>query len=280
MKIEQRPLSDVFGTEVLNIHLSAPLEENILRELCSIWVDRQLLLFREQHLSPEQQVSFSRQLGELEGHPMPQFTLPGYPQIFVVSNIKENGRNIGAARGGRYWHSDYYYKARPASGSFLLAREVPSERGDTEFASMVAAYEALSETMRKRLEGLKCLHSRVKGYSRQYPERPPLTPEEAQKTPDVIHPLVRTHPETGRKALYLGMRETTEIVNMPEDESSALLEELREFATQPRFTYRHRWRVGDGLLWDNRSLMHRATPIEPEDRRLMHRTTIAGDSPS
>jgi taurine dioxygenase len=212
-------------------------------------------------------------------HTMPQFTPPGFPEIFIVSNVRADGKAIGAVFGGRVWHSDYYYRPKPASGSILYAREVPPDQGDTLFANMIAAYEALPEAMRRRIDGMKCLHSRNNAYSIQYPERPPLTDVEKARSPDVIHPLVRTHPESGKKALFLGTREATDIVGMSQADGKALLEELREFALQDRFVYAHRWKVGDAVLWDNRSLLHCATPFDQKYRRLMYRTTVTGDAP-
>jgi alpha-ketoglutarate-dependent taurine dioxygenase len=162
----------------------------------------------------------------------------------------------------------------------LYAREVPPEGGDTLFTNMYAAYEALPEEKKKRIDGLRVLHSRVKAYPLSYPERAPMTEEEKARVPDVTHLLVRTHPEAGRKALFVGGNVAWEIVGLPLAEGQALIRELREFAIQERFVYRHHWKLGDAILWDNRSTMHCATAFDEERyRRVMHRTTVEGDEP-
>ena len=170
---------------------------------------------------------------------------------------------------------------RPPNASFLFAKEVPPKKGETLFANMYAAYEALSDTMKRRIDGLKINHSRIRAYSIYHPERPPLTDEQQAQVPDVQHPLVRTHPETGRKALYVGgAQHGGTVVGMPLDKSADLIEELRAFATQPRFVYTHSWMPGDAILWDNRCTMHCATPFDEDKyRRIMYRTQIAGDIP-
>ena len=244
------------------------------------WLERTILLFREQKMSVEEHIAFTRRLGDLEIHTLPQYTLPYHPEIFVVSNVTKDGRPIGAPKSGHHWHSDSQYLKKPSAGSLLHAREVPAEGGDTLFTNLFAAYDALPEETKREIEGLKVLHSRVKAWSISYPDRAPMTEEEKARVPDVIHPLVRTHPETGRKALWVGGNVAWEIVGMHEEEGRALIRELREFAIQSRFVYRHKWRVGDAILWDNRSTMHCATPFDEERyRRIMYRTTVAGDEP-
>ena len=280
--MEFRPLAPAIGAEVLEIDLAQPFRDEDLRQLRAAWLECTILLFRGQtHLRPEDIVAFSRRWGQIDDHDLPEYTLPQYPEIALVSNVKENGRYIGAPKAGRHWHSDSQYLKRPPTASFLYAKEVPPKKGETLFANMYAAYEALSDTMKRRIDGLKINHSRIRAYSIYHPERPPLTDEQQTQVPDVQHPLVRTHPETGRKALYVGgAQHGGTVVGMPLDKSADLIEELRAFATQPRFVYTHSWMPGDAILWDNRCTMHCATPFDEDKyRRIMYRTQIAGDIP-
>lgn len=276
-----RNLTDTIGAEVEGIDLASPLSDAEVRELLDVWTSRTILLFRGQsHLTPQQQVAFSSRFGELERHSLPQFTLPEQPEVFVVSNVEKDGKPLGARRAGWHWHTDSQFLPEPSSGSLLLAREVPDEGGDTLFANMYAAYDALSPQMKQRIDVLRILVSRVKAWPVSYPHRPPLSEEEKARLPDVVHPLVRTHPVTGRKSLFIGGNVVWEIVGMAFDDGRRLLDELRAHATREEFCYRHTWRVGDAVLWDNRCTMHSATPFdEARYRRVMHRTTLAGSVP-
>lgn len=277
-----RPIAPAIGAEIVGIDLAGPLAEAETARIRAAWLDRGILLFRGQaQLTPEQFIAASRRFGPLDAHDLPDYCLPGHPEIAVVSNVKEGGRYIGAPKAGRHWHSDSQYLRRPPSASLLLAREAPPAEGDTLFATMVAAYDALDDEMKRRIADLRIEHSRVRAYSRFHPERPPLTPAQIAELPDVRHPLVRTHPETGRKALYVGgAQHGGRVVGLPQDEGDALITELRDFATQPRFVHAHRWTVGDLIVWDNRSTMHCALPFDEErHRRVMHRTQIVGDIP-
>ena len=207
--------------------------------------------------------------------------MPGYPEIFINSNAVKDGRPIGAQKSGRTWHSDSQFLEVPSSGTILHAREVPDEGGDTLYANMYAALEALPDETKERITGLRGRYSRAKSWVIAYSHREPLTEAQKAAFPEVDHPIVRTHPVTGRKALYIGsLSELVKIVGLPADESRSLSRELFEFATQPRFVYTHRWLVGDVIVWDNRCTMHKANPFdEGRYRRLMHRTTIRGDAP-
>jgi alpha-ketoglutarate-dependent taurine dioxygenase len=282
MPLAFRPLARNIGAEVIGANLSGFLSDVDFEAIHEAWLENTVLLFRDQaDLTPAQQVAFTRRFGELELHTLPQYTLPGQPEVFVVSNVVEGGRLIGASRSGRHWHSDSQFLTVPSAGSLLVAREVPPEEGDTLFANLVAAYEALPESTRQRIDGMKILCSRIRAWPISYPHRPPLTAAQKRDLPDVVHPLVRTHPETGRKSLYIGGNVVSEIVGMDVDEGRVLLDELREHATQPEFGYRHQWRVGDAVLWDNRCTLHCATPFDEErHRRVMHRTTVVGTRPA
>ena len=270
------------GVELAGVDLAQPLDDATLAAIRADWIEHTILLVRDQpHLRPEDLIAFGRRLGELDEHDQPQFCLPGYPEIALVSNVKEGERFVGAYRAGRHWHSDAQFLRKPPSGSLLWAKEIPPRQGNTCFANMIAAFDALDPETRKRISGLKIKFSRVRAYSLYHPLRPPLTEDEKANLPDVEHPVVRTHPESGRKALYVGGEQHGgTVVGMAEDEGAALMRELRDFATQPRFAYEHHWSVGDAILWDNRSTMHCALPFDDEKyRRMMYRVQIAGDEP-
>lgn len=281
MSFDYRPFSDRdFGAEVLNVDLSRPMDQRTFDDLRALWLKYAVIVFRNQTMSPPEQVAFAQRFGELEEHNLNQFTMPECPEVFVISNVVENGRQIGAPKAGRHWHSDGHYTTAPSMGSLMLAREVPAEEGDTLFCDLRAAYDDLPAATKERIRDLKVLVSRQKAYPISYPERPPLTEEQRAKLPDVVHPICRTHPETGQPLLYIGGTVVWEIVDMPSAEGRELIQELRDFATQDRFVYGHHWEVGDAVLWDNRCTMHCATPFdESRYRRLMHRTTIRGDAP-
>lgn len=282
-----RRSSSPLGAEIPGVDLSRDLDDAAFREIVDLFHGHEVVFFRNQRLTPERHVEFSRRFGELELHVRKDCCRPGYPEIFVVSNVLENGRPIGTRDAGLFWHSDLCYLREPSRCSVFYAREVPHDDrgeplGDTLFASATAAYDALPASTRRRLAGLKALNSYAKGYyrDRNSGPRPPLTEEQKQRTPDVEHPVVRTHPYTGKKCLFVNEGYTSRIVGMSEAESDALLAELFEHATRPEFVYRHRWQVGDLLIWDNCSTQHRAMmDYELPRRRLMERTTLRGGAP-
>ena len=273
-----RPLADKIGTEVCGIDLTEPISTADFDRMAKAWLDTALLLFRDQSMTPGQQIAFSRRFGEVMVYTRSENELEGYPEVLVLSNVERNGKPIGAAVSSRYWHTDGHFLKCPPAASFLYGIEVPPTGGDTWFANTQAAYDALPESTRKRIDGLKVIISRAKSLPYNYPQRPPVTDEQRAAWPDTPQPLVRTHPITGRKALYVGGNVPWNVEGMPEAESDILIPELQAFAIQPQFVYVHRWRAGDALLWDNRSSIHRATVYDQVNhRRLMHRTTIAGD---
>ncbi|MDP7242804.1 MAG: TauD/TfdA family dioxygenase [Rhodospirillales bacterium] len=277
MTIEFRPITDSIGAEAIGVDLSQPLDEETFAALNQAWLDHTVLLFRGQDMSVERQKSFSLRLGTaLDIHIQTDYLLDDHPEVLVLSNLKtDDGKPVGTKDGGRHWHSDLYWKDIPAKASLLYGRECPPVKGETLFINMGAVYEALPDETKQRVDGKKILISRVRSWPIDYPHRPPLTDAEKAILPDVFHPLVRTHPETGRKCLYIGNEASAWIVGMDDDEGKALIDELMDFARQPRFVYAHKWQAGDALLWDNRSTMHCATPYdEINHRRLMYRTTI------
>ena len=283
MDLEFRKLSQDLGAEAVGADLSKPLDDRSFGAIRRAFLTHGILLFREQNaMGPAEQIAFSRRLGRIE-ETIPNERMHDEYPILVLSNIVRDGKPVGSGRGGQFWHSDLYYNAIPAAASFLHALVVPEEDGrslgDTKFANMAAAHDALPEATKNKIDGLKNRVSRVKSWPINYPFRPPLTETEKAAYGSVVHPLVRTHPETGRKSLFIGDISAGTVVGMPVDEGDALLRELRDFAIQPRFTYVHRWAVGDAILWDNRSTVHAATDFDADKHeRLMHRTTIMDDT--
>lgn len=273
-------LTPFMGAELHGVQLGERLSAPDLAAIRHALAERSVLLFRGQNLSPEAHIAFSRRLGPLEDHVLQNFCLPGHPEIFVVSNIIENGRHIGAYGGSKTFHSDLAYMAEPSLGSVFHCLECPEEGGETAFASMFAAYDALPAERRAWLEGRKAVYDYAWDYARRHTTRPALTDEQKRKTPPVSHPCIRSHPETGRKALFLSPVWVRTFEGMSEAESRPIINELCAFATGPDFIYTHRWRPGDVLIWDNRSSIHKACPFDEQNtRRLMHRTTIRGDRP-
>ncbi len=284
MAVSIRRLAGALGAEVSGIDLAREVTDETFPPILEAFREHQVLVFRDQKLSPAAQLAFSRRFGPPIRHILEGFRHDRHPDVFVVSNVVgEDGRPKGAVYAGQYWHSDLSYVAEPAMASVLHALEVPSAGGDTMFASMYRAYETLSATMRRLLESLRAVHDYAHAYETVFsrlPGRPPLTEEQRAKVPPVEHPVVRTHPDTGRRALFVNPGFTRRIAGMTEEESRALLDFLFAHSTRPEMVYRHRWRRGDVVLWDNRCTMHRAVAdYDMTERRHMHRTTIAGDAP-
>ena len=279
---EIRPFGEPLGAEVLGLDLSRPLNAQDFARIQRAHLEHHVLVFRDQHITPQQQVDFSRRFGPLQIHVLKGFQLAGSPEILVVSNIKENGQPIGLGDAGHFWHSDLSYKDTPSLGSLLHAQELPSEGGDTLFANQHTAYEALPEALKKRIEPLTAEHTYLAKYEElraRNPWRPKLTDEQIEEVQPVAHRVVRTHPETGRKALFVSEHFTTRIVELPEGESRALLDELFALSVTPEHLYRHAWRPHDMVFWDNRSVMHLAAGTPDHLRRKLYRTTVEGDVP-
>lgn len=273
------PLSPALGAEIRGVDLSQAPDEGTFARIRDAFHAHSVILFRDQSLSEDQHIGFSRRFGPLEIHIAKQYLLPGHPEIVVLSNVVKDGRKLGIEDAGRYWHSDLSYMQKPSLGSLLYALEVPAEGGDTLFASMYAAHDALPDALKRRIAGLKAIHrygDRWQKDAAQGRARTALSASDRAATPDAIHPVVRVHPETGRRALYVNEGFTVGIVGMDERESRALLEELFAFSTRPEFAYRHRWKNGDLLFWDNRAVVHAATDYDPGTVRHLHRTTVAG----
>jgi taurine dioxygenase len=278
--IQVRPCSPVMGAQVGGVDLSLPLNQESFGEILDAFHRHMLLVFPDQHIDEAQQVAFSRRFGELQIHVLDQYRHPRHPEIFVQSNVdRRTGNTTGTHpdKGSLVWHSDLSFLPRPALATALYGIEVPDEGGDTLFADMCAAYDALDRDTKARLETLKAVHDISVQRARAGEE--PMTERQRAAAPPVEHPAVRTHPATGRKALYLS-RHASHIVGLPKAESDALLERLQAHATSERFVYRHRWRVRDVVIWDNRCTIHSATPYDASaKRRVLHRTVMKGDAP-
>lgn len=272
------------GAEIV-FDLARDIDDATLREIERAFHDNIVVVFRGQQLSSERHVEFSRRFGELEIHIVKKYLLPGFPEILLISNIRdERDEHIGLADAGFTWHTDTSYRRRPSRCSLLYAKEVPHRDGrplgETVFANAIAAYVALPETMRKRIDGMKAIHRYSARRRVTDSPRPKLTPEQLAETPDITHPVVRTHPFTGRKSLYVTAGECIGIEGMPEDEGVDLIAELDAHCVRPEFLYRHEWQVGDLLMWDNATSMHLAVcDYALPERRLMHRTTVIGTVP-
>lgn len=283
MSVSIRRLSAGCGAEVTGIDVRRSMDGTTVEQVQRALGEHGVLLFRGCDITPEQHITFSRHFGPLEAHVIGDFALPGHPEVFVVSNVLEGDRPKGAVYAGQYWHSDLSYMKKPSLGSLLLCREMPELGGDTMFANMYAAYETLSDPLRNFIGTMKAVHDYSHAYDTYFAKlkaRPPLTPEQKAKTPPVEHPMVRTHPVTKRKVLYVNPGFTTHIAGMLEEESGPILDFMFRHSTRPEFVYRHKWRVGDLIFWDNRCTMHYAlADYDFSVRRHMHRTTIAGDEP-
>lgn len=284
MDFEIRPLSEDFGAEVIGLDLGQALSIEDFDTVRRAWFEAGVIVFRDQNLTPEQQVAFSRRFGPLMIHVMDQFLLPDHPEILLISNRKRaDGTAVGFEDAGRYWHSDISYADEPALGSLLYAVEIPPERGDTMFADMRRALETLPEQTRRRISGRRARHSFTRNYQQNETidgGRPAIRSDQQSQLADVDHPIVRTIEDTGQDSLFVNPGFTFAIEDMDASESDALLSELFAHSTKPEFVYVHKWRPRDLLCWDNRSVMHHATLYDAAHTRHMHRTTIRGRRPA
>jgi taurine dioxygenase len=270
------------GAEVTGLDLSQVLADGDFERIHQAHLDHHVVVFRDQRITPDQQISFSRRFGPLQIHVLRQFQLTGHPEILIVSNVLEDGKPIGLGDAGHFWHSDLSYKETPSLGSLLHAQELPAEGGDTLFANMHLAWDTLPQALRDAVKGRSAEHTYLAKYAelqKRSPWRPNLSAEQIAEVKPVVHPIVRTHPETGRKALFVSEHFTTRVIGLPEDESRDLLQALFEHSVREEHIYRHVWREHDLVFWDNRSLMHLAAGTPDHLRRKMYRTTIEGDTP-
>jgi taurine dioxygenase len=273
--LQVRRIAGALGAEITGVDLSRPLAEGVLAAIRRAWLEHLVIFFRDQPLAPEAYMAFARRLGEPIEYPFVK-GIAGFPEIIEVKKLEHETANFGGV-----WHSDTAYLDTPPMASMLLAREVPPYGGDTLFANMVLAFESLSEGLRKMLEGLKAVNSSAKAdVTKTREDRIRSDGREAAPRAYVAeHPVVRTHPETGRKALYVNVAHTVRFAGMTEEESAPLLEYLFRHQIRPEFTCRFAWRPGSIALWDNRCAQHNPVNDYHGHRRLMHRITLAGDRP-
>jgi len=280
-QVRVRPTGSALAADIDGIDLAGPLPPETIAAIKQAWGDHLVLRFRGQRLSDDDLKRFSRQLGELDWAPVAATNdaPEGREYVMVISNVVENGQAIGQL--GAYealWHTDMSYIAEPPMASALYSLEAPPSGGDTGFCNMYRALDTLPAELRRAVEGRTCIHDASRNSAgelrRGYVDAP-----DASQTVGAEHPIVRTHPMTGRKALFLGRRRSAYIRGLSLADSEALLDALWEHATKDEFTWYQQWRAGDLILWDNRCVMHRRDAFDPATRRVMHRTQIKGDRP-
>jgi taurine dioxygenase len=275
------PTGAALGAEVRGVDLR-DLDDAAFAAIHRAWIDHQVLLFRGQRLNDSDLIAFSRRFGGLDIAPVQENGrrfVQGHPEIYVVSNVVENGVAIGSLGAGEaVWHTDMSYLEHPPKASMLYAIEVPPTGGNTGFASMYAAYEALPPALRQRALGLRVKHDGTYN-SGGYVREGVMAIDDPIAATGTFHPLVCTHPDSGRRCLYLGRRRNAYIEGLPLAESEALLDEIWRYATDEALSWYNQWRVGDLVLWDNRCTMHRRDPFDPSSRRIMHRTQVKGEAP-
>lgn len=288
-KFQITPSGGAIGAEITGADLTKPVSDQDFAKIEDALNRHAVVVIRDQVLTAAQLVDFSRRFGQPQINVRAEANDAEAPEVFFVSNVTKDGKPLGSHDAGRYWHSDLCYLETPSKVTLLNALEVPEKDGvtygDTLFAGAAAAYDAFPDKMKQRLDGLKAAN----GYrnmwnkkAREFHARPVLSQEEleARYPPDAYHPIVRTHPATGRKCLFICEGYTHRIADIPEDESDALLAQLFEHAVKPEFQYRHKWRRGDLLMWDNCAVQHKAVfDYELPLRRVMQRCTIEGDAP-
>jgi taurine dioxygenase len=281
MHYQINPLSDVMGAEITGIDLRDPLSHEQLNELNELFYQHQLLVFRDQSLTPEQQIATCGQFGDIELHPAEE-VIWKYRELTYVANIYPGTDNIFEHCGPNFelWHSDTCYLPKPAIMSMLYAEQVPGAAGETLFANMYAAYDDLPDDIKSKIVGAKAVFGsgyklmercQKRGYNLQIPE--------SEIEPDVLHPVVRTHPVTGRKSIYVNWAHTDVIEGMSEEESAALLAYIYDHCRQPKYVYTHEYKTGDLVAWDNASTIHSNTDKKLNEARIMRRVMIKGNAP-
>ncbi|MET3826303.1 taurine dioxygenase [Sphingomonas sp. PvP055] len=279
-QLDVRASGGGLGAEVRGIDLRT-LDEEGFAELHAAWLENLVLLVRSQQLEPADLIAFSRRLGALDHAPVQETGrrfVGNMPELYVVSNVVENGAPIGSLGNGEaVWHTDMSYIEQPPKASALYALEVPPTGGNTSFVNMYAVYDSLPETLKRRIAGRRVKHDGTYN-SGGYVRQGVVPSDDPREAPGALHPLVYTHPETGRPALYLGRRRNAYVEGLELAESEALLDALWGYVDQAALTWTNVWQVGDLVLWDNRCTMHRRDPFDPDTRRVMHRTQIKGES--
>jgi taurine dioxygenase len=278
---EVKPLHGSFGAEIRGITLGEAVGEKVFDKVYEAFLDHQLILFREVDLPPATQVAFARRFGEVQVHVMNQYHgYKDHPEIYMLSNLDQAGKPNGKHpdKGTLYWHTDGSWRDRTGQATMMYSEIVPEEGGETEFADMHAAYENLSPDWKARIEGKRAIHNLDFSRTRRHGHEP-MTAEQKAKVPPVAHPIVRTHPETGRKAIFLGDHAES-IEGMDYAAGRQMIEELNQLITPQSSVYTHKWSPRECMVWDNRALLHRATGFDTaRHRRVMRRCTINGDKP-
>jgi len=267
------------GAEVTGADLSAPMDDATFRQVQQIFLEHRVIAFRRQELTPLRFLDFANRFGRREPHVLDQFHHPEYSDILILSNVKKNGKPIGLADGGTYWHSDYSYLEIPARATLLYSIEVPKTGGNTLFADQVTAYDDLPKSMKTRIDPLVAMHlygnrDDLDLHSRTVAYPPDERQKQARGISVIRHPLVRRHPLTGRKALYAVSGTSLGIEGMDDREALALLRELATHSTQPKYQFSVSYGIGDVVVWDNAAVLHSATLVDPEDPRTLWRITV------
>ena len=279
-RVETRPLSRNLGAEVLGVDLASGVDDERFRAIRAAFLAHQVLLFDARDLPPARQVEFARRFGDVQIHVMNQYHADGYPELYRLSNLDAEGRPNGRHpdRGTMSWHTDGSWQRVTGQATILYAEVASAEGGETHFCDMYGAYERLSPAWKARLAGMRAIHNLDFSRTRRHGDDP-LTDEQRRARPPVDHPVVRTHAETGRQCVFLGDHAES-IVGMPYDAGRALIEELNALIVHDDLTYRHRWSPGQLIAWDNRCVLHRATPYDPAvQRRVIRRCTVLGEVP-
>jgi taurine dioxygenase len=273
-ELRTRPLSPALGAEILGVDLSKPLSDELFEKIQDAWHQNLIILLRDQKLTEDDQVRFAERFGTLAVSHTRRFTTKS-PAVMLISNIREDGKPIGALPDGEMqFHTDQCHQERPAKASMLYSIEIPRAGGNTLFANAYKAYETLPDTIKKRIAGRKALNAY--DYNNASTKRGTRV---SKDVPSYMHPIVRTHPATGKKALYVNRLMTVAIEGMSDPDSDELLNILFDHQEQPEFVYEHIWRIDDILMWDNRCTLHARTDFSADERRLMRRVTILGEKP-
>jgi taurine dioxygenase len=275
-----RPLSSRLGAELVGVQLAKGISDAVFDGIHAAFLSHQVLLFEPQDVPPGVQVAFARRFGEVQVHVMNQYHAGGYPELYRLSNLDEHGRPTGKHpdKGTLAWHTDGSWSRVTGQATIIYGEVVPKVGGETHFCDMYGAYERLSEAWKARIANLRAVHNLDFSRNRRHGEDP-MTEAQKLERPPVDHPIVRTHPDTGLRCIYLGDH-AEYIVGMPYDEGRALIEELNAMIVHPDLTYQHCWTAGELLLWDNRCVLHKATAFDLSTQgRVVRRCTVLGEVP-
>jgi len=275
-----RKLTPNLGAEISGIDFAAGVSDETFAAIRAAWLEHEVLLFPPQDISPAAQVAFARHFGEVQIHVMNQYHAGGFPELYRLSNLDENGKPNGKHpdKGTLIWHTDGSWRRRTGQATIIYGEVMPEVGGETHFCDMYGAYERLTPEWRERLGRMRAVHNLDFSRTRRHGHEP-MTDEQRKAAPPVDHPIIRTHPETGRKCVYLGDH-AEYILGMPYDEGRALIDEINAMIVHPDLTYAHKWTPRQLIVWDNRCVMHRATEYDPATQgRVIRRCTILGDVP-